>query len=40
MVDKPDRETAEAAVRTLLTYIGDNPDREGLVDTPMRVIKA
>ena len=31
---------AEAAVRTLLTYIGENPDREGLADTPKRVIKS
>jgi len=33
------RDEAEAAVRTLLTYIGENPDREGLADTPMRVVK-
>jgi GTP cyclohydrolase I len=31
---------AQDAVRTLLTYIGENPAREGLVDTPKRVIKA
>ena len=30
----------EAAVRTLLAYIGDNPDREGLVDTPKRFVNA
>ena len=29
-----------AAVRTLLAYTGDNPDREGLKDTPKRVVKA
>jgi GTP cyclohydrolase I len=29
-----------AAVRTLLRWSGDNPDREGLVDTPRRVMKA
>lgn len=34
------RAEAEAAVRTLLTYIGENPDREGLVDTPKRVVKS
>ncbi|NRA30365.1 MAG: GTP cyclohydrolase I FolE [Parvularculaceae bacterium] len=40
MSHRPDKDTAEAAVRTLLSYLGENPDREGLVDTPMRVIKA
>jgi GTP cyclohydrolase I len=34
------RADAEAAVRTLLTYIGEDPDREGLVDTPKRVVKS
>lgn len=37
---RPTREEAEAAVRVLLEYIGENPDREGLIDTPKRVIKA
>jgi GTP cyclohydrolase I len=37
---RPSREEAEAAVRTLIAYIGDNPVREGLVDTPKRVIGA
>jgi GTP cyclohydrolase I len=37
---KPSREQAEAAVRTLLEWIGDNPEREGLKDTPRRVVKA
>ena len=37
---KPSREEAEKAVRTLLEYIGENPDREGLVETPARVIRA
>ena len=31
---------AEAAVRTLIAYVGDNPDREGLLDTPKRVVGA
>jgi len=31
---------AEAAVRTLIRWAGDNPDREGLLDTPKRVAKA
>ena len=34
------RAEAEAAVRTLLTYIGENPEREGLADTPKRVVKS
>lgn len=37
---RPSREEAEAAVRTLLAYIGENPAREGLLDTPKRVVKA
>ena len=37
---RPSREEAEAAVRTLLRWAGDNPDREGLRDTPRRVVKA
>jgi len=39
-VPRPSRGEAEAAVRTLLAYIGDNPDREGLVDTPKRFVNA
>ena len=34
------REHAEAAVRTLIEWIGENPDREGLVGTPGRVARA
>ena len=37
---RPTREDAEAAVRTLLRWAGDNPDREGLIDTPARVVRA
>jgi GTP cyclohydrolase IA len=37
--DKPSREEAEAAVRTLLRWAGDDPDREGLLDTPKRVTR-
>ena len=37
---RPGREEAEAAVRTLLLWAGENPDREGLIDTPKRVVKA
>nr|WP_305123426.1 GTP cyclohydrolase I FolE [Roseomonas sp. GC11] len=37
---RPTREEAEAAVRTLLLWAGDDPAREGLVDTPARVARA
>ena len=36
----PTREEAEKAVRTLLEWAGDNPNREGLRDTPKRVVQA
>ena len=36
----PSQEEAETAVRTLLAYAGEDPDREGLLDTPRRVAKA
>ena len=39
-VKKPSREEAEAAVRTLIAWAGDNPNREGLIDTPGRVTRA
>ena len=38
--DRPTREEAEAAVRTLLRWAGDDPNREGLVDTPRRFARA
>jgi GTP cyclohydrolase I len=37
---RPGRKQAEEAVRTLLLWAGDNPNREGLVDTPARVARA
>ena len=37
---KPTREEAESAVRTLLAWAGEDPAREGLIDTPKRVAKA
>ena len=40
VTDRPSQQEVEAAVRTLLRWTGDNPDREGLVDTPSRVAKA
>ncbi len=39
-VARPSREEAEAAVRTLIAYTGDDPSREGLADTPSRVAEA
>jgi GTP cyclohydrolase I len=38
--DRPSREEAESAVRTLLRWAGDDPSREGLADTPKRVARA
>ncbi|HZN29002.1 MAG TPA: GTP cyclohydrolase I, partial [Xanthobacteraceae bacterium] len=38
--DRPTRASAEAAVRTLIRWAGDDPDREGLVGTPARVVRA
>ena len=35
---RPSREDAMAAVRTLIAWAGDDPDREGLTDTPRRVV--
>lgn len=37
---RPTLEEAEAAVRTLIRWAGDNPDREGLLETPNRVIRS
>ena len=37
---RPSRAEAEAAVRTLIRWAGDDPTREGLLDTPRRVAKA
>jgi len=38
--NRPSREEAEQAVKTLLRWAGDDPAREGLLDTPARVAKA
>jgi GTP cyclohydrolase I len=38
--DRPSREEAENAVRTLIRWAGDNPGREGLLGTPQRVTKS
>jgi len=37
---RPSRAEAEAAVKTLLAYIGENASREGLLDTPRRFVEA
>ncbi len=37
---RPNRADVEAAVRLLIEWTGDDPDREGLVDTPARVVRA
>ena len=39
-VEKPSREEAEAAVEVLLRWAGDNPEREGLKETPARYVRA
>ena len=39
-ITRPSREEAERAVRTLIAYAGDDPAREGLRDTPKRVVGA
>ena len=37
---KPNRQDAEAAVKTLLSFVGENANRPGLLETPKRVVKA
>ncbi len=39
-IRRPTREEAERAVRTLLAWAGDDPEREGLLETPARVARA
>lgn len=40
MTNKPTRDEAEAAVTTLLRWAGDDPERDGLLETPSRVVRA
>lgn len=40
VIERPTREQAEDAVRTLLAWAGDDPAREGLLETPARVVRA
>lgn len=39
-VDRPDRADVEAAFRTIIRWAGDNPERDGLIETPARVARA
>ena len=39
-IERPTTAEAEQAVRTLLRWAGDDPEREGLLDTPGRVVRA
>ena len=39
-VERPSQTEVEAAVRTLIAWAGDDPTREGLLDTPERVVRA
>ena len=39
-LERPSRDEAEEAIRTLIRWAGDDPAREGLVDTPARVARA
>ena len=40
IADRPSRQAAEDAVRTLIRWSGDDPNREGLLGTPARVVRA
>ena len=40
MSNKPSKEEALNAVRTLISWAGDDPDREGLIETPDRVVRS
>ena len=39
-LNRPTRSEAEEAVRTLIRWAGDDPSREGLLETPHRVVKS
>lgn len=39
-IKRPSKDQAEEAIRTLLAYAGDDPEREGLLDTPARVVRS
>src|SRR5215813_14951750 len=37
---RPERAEVEAAIRTIIRWAGDDPQREGLIETPARVVRA
>jgi GTP cyclohydrolase I len=39
-IDRPDRTDVEAAFRTIIRWTGDDPEREGLIETPARMARA
>ena len=39
-MEKVSKDEAQKAIQIILKYIGENPNREGLLETPKRVIKA
>ena len=40
LLEKVSKDEAQKAIQIILKYIGENPNREGLLETPKRVIKA
>jgi GTP cyclohydrolase I len=40
VADRPDRADVEAAFRTIIRWTGDDPERDGLIETPARVVRA
>ena len=40
LLEKVSKDEAQKAIKIILKYIGENPNREGLLETPKRVIKA
>lgn len=40
LIGKPDRMAVEAAIRTIIRWAGDDPTRQGLLETPARVVRA
>jgi GTP cyclohydrolase I len=39
-INRPSRAEAKQAVTTLIRWAGDDPDRDGLIETPARVVRA
>jgi len=40
ILEKISKEEAEKAIKTILKFVGEDPNREGLLETPKRVVKA